>query len=60
MIEVYSWPTPNGHQVHVMLEDCVLPDRAIPVGVDYSESRCRFTRSLSPPAAASLGARATC
>ena len=22
MIEVYSWPTPNGHKVHVMLEEC--------------------------------------
>lgn len=22
MIDVYSWPTPNGHKVHVMLEEC--------------------------------------
>ena len=22
MIEVYSWPTPNGHKVHIMLEEC--------------------------------------
>jgi GSH-dependent disulfide-bond oxidoreductase len=22
MIMVYSWPTPNGHKVHVMLEEC--------------------------------------
>ena len=22
MIKVYSWPTPNGHKVHVMLEEC--------------------------------------
>ena len=25
MIEVYSWPTPNGHKVHIMLEECGLP-----------------------------------
>jgi GST-like protein len=25
MIEVYSWPTPNGHKVHIMLEECELP-----------------------------------
>ena len=24
MINVYSWPTPNGHKVHVMLEECGL------------------------------------
>ena len=22
MIKVYTWPTPNGHKVHVMLEEC--------------------------------------
>jgi GST-like protein len=25
VIDVYSWPTPNGHKVHVMLEECGLP-----------------------------------
>ena len=24
MINVYSWPTPNGHKVHIMLEECSL------------------------------------
>ena len=24
MLTVYSWPTPNGHKVHVMLEECGL------------------------------------
>jgi len=24
MINVYSWPTPNGHKVHIMLEECGL------------------------------------
>lgn len=22
MIDVYSWPTPNGHKVHIMMEEC--------------------------------------
>jgi GST-like protein len=22
MIDLYSWPTPNGHKVHIMLEEC--------------------------------------
>lgn len=24
MIDVYSWPTPNGHKIHIMLEECGL------------------------------------
>ncbi len=24
MIDVHSWPTPNGHKVHIMLEECEL------------------------------------
>jgi len=33
MIEVYSWATPNGHKVHIMLEECGLPYKAIPVDI---------------------------
>ena len=33
MIDVFSWPTPNGHKVHIMLEECGLPYRAIPVAI---------------------------
>jgi GSH-dependent disulfide-bond oxidoreductase len=33
MIRVYSWATPNGHKVHVMLEECGLPYEAIPVDI---------------------------
>jgi len=25
MIDLYTWPTPNGHKVHIMLEECDLP-----------------------------------
>ena len=24
-IQIYSWPTPNGHKIHIMLEECGLP-----------------------------------
>ncbi|ROZ77137.1 glutathione binding-like protein [Ramlibacter sp. WS9] len=33
MIDVYSWATPNGHKIHIMLEECGLPYRAIPVNI---------------------------
>ncbi len=32
-IEVYTWPTPNGHKVHIMLEECKLPYTALPVNI---------------------------
>lgn len=25
MIDLYTWPTPNGHKIHIMLEECSLP-----------------------------------
>jgi GST-like protein len=25
LIDVYTWPTPNGHKIHIMLEECGLP-----------------------------------
>ncbi len=33
MIEVYSWATPNGHKVHIMLEECGLPYRVKAVNI---------------------------
>jgi GST-like protein len=36
-IDVFSWPTPNGHKVHIMLEECGLPYRAIPVNIGAGE-----------------------
>ena len=33
MIDVYSWATPNGHKVHIMLEECRLPYRAHAVNI---------------------------
>lgn len=33
MIEVYSWATPNGHKVHIMLEECGLPYKVVPVDI---------------------------
>ena len=33
MMEVYSWATPNGHKVHIMLEECGLAYRAHAVDI---------------------------
>ena len=33
MIEVFSWPTPNGHKIHIMLEETGTPYRVHPVDI---------------------------
>src|SRR5690606_26581735 len=33
MIDLYTWPTPNGHKIHIMLEECGLPYNVIPVDI---------------------------
>ena len=33
MIDVYTWPTPNGHKIHIMLEETGLPYRVHPVNI---------------------------
>src|SRR3954468_2788544 len=33
MLEVWSWPTPNGHKVHIALEELGLPYKVIAVNI---------------------------
>ncbi len=33
MIDLYTWPTPNGHKIHIMLEETGTPYRVIPVDI---------------------------
>ena len=48
MIEVYSWATPNGHKVHIMLEECALPYRAIPVDIGKGDQFGADFLKISP------------
>ena len=48
MIEVYSWATPNGHKVHIMLEECGLPYRAHAVDIGAGEQFDPAFLALSP------------
>ena len=52
MIKVYSWPTPNGHKVHVMLEECGLrlgrDWEAIPVNIGAGEQFTPEFLKISP------------
>jgi len=47
-IDVYSWPTPNGHKVHIMLEECGLPYRAHPVNIGKGDQFAPEFLAISP------------
>src|SRR5574343_192264 len=48
MIEVHSWPTPNGHKVHIMLEECGLAYRVHPVDIGAGEQFAPEFLAISP------------
>ncbi len=48
MIDVYSWATPNGHKVHIMLEECGLPYTAHPVNIGAGDQFKPAFLKISP------------
>jgi GST-like protein len=48
MIEVYSWATPNGHKVHIMLEECGLPYRVHAVDIGAGDQFTPEFLAISP------------
>jgi GSH-dependent disulfide-bond oxidoreductase len=48
MIEVYSWATPNGHKVHIMLEECGLPYRVHGVDIGAGDQFKPEFLAISP------------
>jgi GST-like protein len=48
MINVYSWATPNGHKLHIMLEECGLAYRVIPVNIGTGEQFAPSFLAISP------------
>lgn len=52
MLKIYSWPTPNGHKVHIMLEECGLrlgrDWEAIPVDIGAGDQFKTDFLKISP------------
>ena len=48
MIKVYSWPTSNGHKVHIMLEECGLPYEAVPINIGKGDQFDPAFLAISP------------
>jgi GST-like protein len=48
MIDFYYWPTPNGWKVAIMLEECGLPYRMVPVNIGKGEQFDLAFLAISP------------
>ena len=48
MIDLYSTATPNGHKVHIMLEECGLPYRIHPIDIGAGDQFKREYLAISP------------
>ena len=48
MIDLYTWPTPNGHKVHIMLEETGLAYRVIPVDIGRGDQFDPAFLAISP------------
>ena len=48
MIDLYTWPTPNGHKVHIMLEECALPYAVHAVDIGAGEQFAPEFLAISP------------
>jgi GST-like protein len=48
MIDVYSWDTPNGRKIHIMLEECGLQYKAHPINIGKGEQFGANFLEISP------------
>jgi len=48
MIDLYYWPTPNGHKISIMLEECALEYKAIPVNIAKGDQFAPEFLRISP------------
>lgn len=48
MIDLYTWPTPNGHKIHIMLEECRLPYAVHPIDIGAGDQFAPEFLEISP------------
>ena len=48
MIDLYTWPTPNGHKIHIMLEECGLPYAVHPIDIGAGDQFAPWFLEISP------------
>jgi GSH-dependent disulfide-bond oxidoreductase len=50
MIDVYSWPAPNGHKVQILMEELGIPYRLIPIDITQGAQRETSYLAINPNA----------
>ena len=48
MIDLYTWATPNGHKIHILLEELDLPYTVFPVNIRAGEQFEESFLEISP------------
>ena len=48
MIELYTWPTPNGHKIHIMLEETGLAYNVHPIDISAGDQFDPAFLKISP------------
>ncbi len=50
MIDVYSWPAPNGHKVQILMEELDVPYRLVPIDITQGAQRETDYLAINPNA----------
>ncbi|BEP96599.1 glutathione S-transferase N-terminal domain-containing protein [Acidovorax sp. A79] len=48
MIDLYSWPAPNGHKVHILVEELGVPYRLVPINITQGDQHQPAYRAINP------------
>lgn len=48
MIDLYSWSAPNGHKVHILVEELAIPYRVIPINITSGAQHEASYRAINP------------
>jgi len=48
MIDLYSWPAPNGHKAHILVEELEIPYRIIPIDITSGAQHQPGYRAINP------------
>lgn len=48
MIDLYTWPAPNGHKVQILVEELGIPYRVVPVDITQGDQHQSSYRAVNP------------
>jgi GST-like protein len=48
MIDLYTWPAPNGHKVQILVEELGIPYRVVPVDITRGDQHLPGYRAVNP------------